>query len=277
MQGQQTGETYQVSAPGTTAGGGEGLRSRLLLVGSEGAFEGDTARRVLGGDQFYAAGRATTLLEGLSRLESDAIDVVLVSVEFREEELSLFAYDAHRRGFRGLILHVASLPPDWEDRFGRQRATGRHGLMIASGGAGLSACLAAASASAVWVDGPTFRVSLTAKERAVLAGVSEGWSNLQIARSLNCSEGSVKAILQQLFGKLGVRRRAQVVRLALEMTLVEPRWVSGGAAARAGMQGGAGQVASGIAAAPVRPEKSAAIEMGDRAAVVEPPGADTSS
>jgi hypothetical protein len=33
---------------------------------------------------------------------------------------------------------------------------------------------------------------------------------------LQCSEGSVKAVLQELFNKLGVRKRAQIVRMAFE-------------------------------------------------------------
>jgi hypothetical protein len=52
------------------------------------------------------------LLEGLFCLEFEAIDVVLLSREFREEEASLFAFDAQRLGFTGLILHVAFLPSD---------------------------------------------------------------------------------------------------------------------------------------------------------------------
>jgi DNA-binding NarL/FixJ family response regulator len=64
-------------------------------------------------------------------------------------------------------------------------------------------------------------LTFTAKEEAVLTRVSEGWTNQQIAQHLNCSEGSVKAILQQLFSKLGVRKRAQIVRMAFEKTLMQ--------------------------------------------------------
>ncbi len=56
----------------------------------------------------------------------------------------------------------------------------------------------------------------TTRERAVLKGVFEGFTNKEIAASLEISESSVKAVLQQLFDKTGVRTRSQLVRIALE-------------------------------------------------------------
>jgi DNA-binding NarL/FixJ family response regulator len=58
--------------------------------------------------------------------------------------------------------------------------------------------------------------SLGAREKAVLKGVLEGASNKRIGAALHLSESTVKATLQQLFGKAGVRTRSQLVRLALE-------------------------------------------------------------
>ncbi len=54
------------------------------------------------------------------------------------------------------------------------------------------------------------------RERAVLRGVFAGLANKEIAAKLHISEGYVKAVLQQLFAKTGVRTRAQLVRIALE-------------------------------------------------------------
>jgi DNA-binding NarL/FixJ family response regulator len=58
--------------------------------------------------------------------------------------------------------------------------------------------------------------SLTPREKAVLKAVFEGLSNKEIAAKLQISESSVKAALQQLFEKTGVRTRSQLVRIALE-------------------------------------------------------------
>jgi DNA-binding NarL/FixJ family response regulator len=57
---------------------------------------------------------------------------------------------------------------------------------------------------------------LTTRERQVLRAVVEGLANKEIAARLDISESSVKAALQQLFFKTGVRTRSQLVRLALE-------------------------------------------------------------
>jgi DNA-binding NarL/FixJ family response regulator len=58
--------------------------------------------------------------------------------------------------------------------------------------------------------------SFNTRERAVLKAVFEGFTNKEIAAKLEVSESSVKAVLQQLFDKTGVRTRSQLVRIALE-------------------------------------------------------------
>jgi DNA-binding NarL/FixJ family response regulator len=55
----------------------------------------------------------------------------------------------------------------------------------------------------------------TTREQHVLSYVFEGLANKEIARHLGVSESSVKATLQQLFAKTGVRTRTQLVRVAL--------------------------------------------------------------
>jgi two-component system, NarL family, nitrate/nitrite response regulator NarL len=50
----------------------------------------------------------------------------------------------------------------------------------------------------------------------VLRLILEGHANKQIAHELECSESSVKGIIQQLFHKSGTRTRSQLVRATLE-------------------------------------------------------------
>ena len=54
------------------------------------------------------------------------------------------------------------------------------------------------------------------RQRRVLRFVLEGLSNKEIAWRLQISESYVKAILQSLFHKTGVRTRGQLVRVAFE-------------------------------------------------------------
>lgn len=58
--------------------------------------------------------------------------------------------------------------------------------------------------------------SLTEKQRVVLRGILDGLTNKEIADQTSTSETSVKAIIQELFNKAGVRTRGQLVRVAIE-------------------------------------------------------------
>jgi DNA-binding NarL/FixJ family response regulator len=59
-------------------------------------------------------------------------------------------------------------------------------------------------------------ITIDAREREFLRLVVEGLSNKEISFRLNLSESVVKATLQSLFQKVGVRTRAQLVRFAFE-------------------------------------------------------------
>jgi DNA-binding winged helix-turn-helix (wHTH) protein/DNA-binding CsgD family transcriptional regulator len=235
MQAQQIGNNNDVAKRSH-----KGLH-RTLLIGSEEVFNNEATHRVLFRGQFRVAGQSTTLLDGLSRLESEAIDLVLLSREFRDEELSLFAYDAHRRGYFGPILHVASVPGE------TARATHASNGEVTDGRFGQAGWKVESNEVSedrfsqlhpVHTKPPTTRVQanpmfiappgsivLTARQETVMTQVSDGRSNQEIARELNCSEGSVKAVLQQLFAKFGVRKRVQIVRMAIERAPIEPQIV----------------------------------------------------
>ena len=66
---------------------------------------------------------------------------------------------------------------------------------------------------------PQTSAALSKREHEVLKGVFEGMTNKEIGAQLEISESYVKAVLQQLFGKTGVRTRSQLVRVALEKHL----------------------------------------------------------
>jgi two-component system, NarL family, nitrate/nitrite response regulator NarL len=57
--------------------------------------------------------------------------------------------------------------------------------------------------------------TLAEREQAVLRGILSGLTNRKIADQIGASESTVKATLQQLFDKTGVRTRSQLVRIVL--------------------------------------------------------------
>ena len=65
-----------------------------------------------------------------------------------------------------------------------------------------------------------WRGDLTEREQTVLHGVVDGLSNRKIDNQIGVSESTIKATLQHLFKKTGVRTRSQLVRVALEGTPV---------------------------------------------------------
>ncbi len=63
---------------------------------------------------------------------------------------------------------------------------------------------------------------LTPREVEVLRLVAAGLSNRQIARRLVVTEATVKTHINHIFAKAGIRDRAQAVRYAYRLGLVEP-------------------------------------------------------
>ncbi|MCT9077027.1 response regulator transcription factor [Streptomyces fulvoviolaceus] len=63
---------------------------------------------------------------------------------------------------------------------------------------------------------------LTAREVEVLELIAEGLSNQEIARKLHVSTATVKTHINNMFGKTGLKDRAQAVRYAYAKGLVRP-------------------------------------------------------
>lgn len=70
---------------------------------------------------------------------------------------------------------------------------------------------------------PTSLAALTEREREVLVLVARGLSDAEIGQELFVTPATAKTHLSRLLLKLGVRDRTQLVVIAGESGLVEPR------------------------------------------------------
>jgi DNA-binding NarL/FixJ family response regulator len=204
-------------------------RLRLLIVDDHALFREGLARLLGSEPDLEVAAHCASVAEGLQALASEPVDLVLLDVDLGSERGLDFLLRARKEGFAGPVLVVTAGMTETE-------AT----LLIAQGAAGIflkqdSAQLLAKGIRTVadgraWIDqrhlsslvgiprarAADDRRNLTDRERDVLRGVFDGLANKEIATRLQVSESSVKAVLQQLFHKTGVRTRSQLVRIVLE-------------------------------------------------------------
>jgi DNA-binding NarL/FixJ family response regulator len=205
---------------------------RILLVDDHSLFRESLSRLLEAEPEFVIAGSCSGAAEALGAIDSQQIDVVLLDYDLGDEQGTVFMDAAIRRGFPGRILMVTAGMTD----AGTLRAfeSGSSGVFLKhSPPADLVRAIHKVAAGELWLDsravpslvsGATSRsgpqqestAPLTPRERAVLKAVFEGLSNKEIAGQLQTSESTVKAVLQQLFDKTGVRTRGQLVRIALE-------------------------------------------------------------
>ena len=62
--------------------------------------------------------------------------------------------------------------------------------------------------------------SLTAREKEILILISSGMRNSEVAQRLGMTEGSIKWYMQQIYDKVGTRRRMQAVDRARQLGLI---------------------------------------------------------
>jgi two-component system, NarL family, nitrate/nitrite response regulator NarL len=204
---------------------------RILLVDDHSLFRESLSRLLEAEPGFRISGTCASASEALAVLDREPVDVVLLDYDLGDEQGTVFLEQAKRRGFAGRILMVTAGMTDG----GTLRAfeSGSAGVFLKhSPPAQLVEAIHKVANGEMWLDsravpslvsGATARSgepqeahSLNSRERAVLKSVFEGLSNKEIAGHLQTSESSVKAVLQQLFDKTGVRTRSQLVRIALE-------------------------------------------------------------
>ncbi len=209
-------------------------RATILLVDDHALFRDSVARFLDGESGFQIVGGCATVQEAREFLQANPVDLVLLDFDLggarrhrlhacrRRDRLSGKGPAGHRRGGRSRCRQPAQAGhrrgiPEAQPA----RHAGRGAIReVLAGNVWfeqnyLKKIVGHAAERAAENQVPRTR-KLTEREQQVLTGVFEGLANKQIAARLNVSESSVKATLQQLFQKTGVRNRSQLVRIALE-------------------------------------------------------------
>lgn len=198
---------------------------RIYLVDDHALFREGLERLLQSDQDIQMVGSAGTLEEAEREVFTLPIDLLILDFELREQPATPFVQLLRERGFGGRILMVTAGLSDRDavdlirlgvsGIFHKQRATSelRRSIQEVFEGRVLidQRYLQKLVQSA---EAPTMR--FTARDLAILRFVVEGLSNKEIAKELGISESAVKASLQQLFAKTGVRTRSQLVRVALE-------------------------------------------------------------
>lgn len=198
---------------------------RLLLVDDHVLFREGVSRLLATEPGFAAVAQCGTAEEALAVVARTPIDIVLLDYDPESETGTRFISDASARGFQGKTLMVAAGMNEHQCSLAWK--LGISGVVMKhTSPAKLFEAIRKVAAGGIWSEeAPISRVGnpsgakaalLTPRERQVLRGVLEGQTNRDIAYSLGASLGSVKAAVQQLFGKTGVRTRSQLVRIAFE-------------------------------------------------------------
>ena len=204
-------------------------RIRLLLVDDHPLFREGLARLVSSEPDFEMVAHCGTAAEALKVLSHSEIDVVLLDFDLGDEQGTHFITSARQTGYMGKILMVTAGMSAKESsavlKLGasgillkhRSSSTLANAIrLVASGELWVDQQVIQQMADSLQGDQQSLPPTLTQREEQVLQSVFEGLANKEIAAKIGVSEALVKATLQQLFLKTGVRTRSQLVRIALE-------------------------------------------------------------
>jgi two-component system, NarL family, nitrate/nitrite response regulator NarL len=203
---------------------------RILLIDDHALFRESVARLLQAEPGFEVVADCNSGTDALGILRSQNIDIILLDLDLGPETGADFLESLQAESFKGKILLVTAGVNEAEvPNLIRKGISGifmKHGspaaliqgIREAMEGKTLfeQDMLRRAVESRERLSTHQSRARLTDRERRVLSHIFEGLANKQIADRLQISESAVKACLQQLFGKTGVRTRSQLVRIALE-------------------------------------------------------------
>jgi DNA-binding NarL/FixJ family response regulator len=200
-------------------------RIRLILLDDHLLFRESLARLLASEHDFELVAECASAADAFKSLTHCGVDVILVDIGIAKD----FIPWAQRVRYPGKCLVIARQL----DAPGSAIVLkyGASGIFLASDSSSrLIQAIRLVASGEAWVDQKVLQLlaeryphfeprlpgNLTEREQTVLHGVVDGLSNRKIGNQIGVSESTVKATLQHLFKKAGVRTRSQLVRIALE-------------------------------------------------------------
>ena len=214
----------------------QGNQIRLLLVGDQILFRASLSRYLATQPGLEVAGESGTTTQALEILNGSSVDIILLDVDLRAEYGDELISAVVAAGYKGRFLVIAGAAGAKE--LAAAIKLGTSGIFLKSEAPDrLVQAIRLVASGAVWVDQKVIQILaeqlvghsqldaqssgnvLTEREERVLLGILGGLTNRKIGDNIGLSEGTVKSVLQQLFLMAGVRKRSQLVRMALEGSL----------------------------------------------------------
>ena len=203
-------------------------RTRILLIDDHALVREGIARLLSAQPDLEVVGQVATVDAGVEIVRTHPVDVVLLDINLGTHQGGAFLSLARGAGFTGKVLIVTAGVGKIEAA--RLLERGYAGIFLKHEPPPLLIERIRAIVAGTAIPDPRTNEALlaqfrgpdepfrplTPRERDILRGVYAGHTNKEIARDHGISEPLVKAILQQLFKKAGVRSRAQLVRVAVE-------------------------------------------------------------
>jgi len=204
---------------------------RIMLIDDHALFRESLVRLLEAEPDFQVVAHCATVAEARRLLNRTAVDVILLDYDLGEEFGTDLLQELRTQENSSRILMVTAGMRDSVTLTALN--SGVAGIIFKHSGPGqLIEAIHRVAKGELWLDTGVMRSliagpgekpesaqgvrSLTDRQRTVLRSILDGLTNKEIASQLQVSETSIKASIQELFDKAGVRTRSQLVRIAIE-------------------------------------------------------------
>ena len=211
--------------------------TRILLVDDHSLFRESLVRLLEAEPELCVVAHCASVSLAIDVLRHNSVDVVLLDYDLGEERGTDMLQELRASKSPAKVLMVTA---GMSDRVTLDTLNaGVAGVLSKhSNPAQLVDAIRKIAKGEMWLDSSAIRslVSrgqdaetpsprlLTQRQQEVLSAILDGLTNKEIAWQLKVSESSIKAVIQELFNKAGVRTRSQLVRIAIEKHAAD--WLS---------------------------------------------------